>query len=38
MEVIRGNYGNGTARKNKLQDEGWDYEEVRAMVNSILKG
>ena len=38
MEVIRGNYGNGTARKKKLEDEGWDYEEVRAMVNSILQG
>ena len=38
MEVIRGNYGNGQSRKNKLQDEGWDYEEVRAMVNSILQG
>lgn len=38
MEVIRGNYGNGQTRKNKLQDEGWDYDEVRAMVNSILQG
>lgn len=38
MEVIKGNYGNGTARKKKLEDEGWNYEEVRQMVNSILQG
>lgn len=37
MEVIKGKYGNGAIRKNKLQDMGYDYAIVQAEVNRILK-
>lgn len=34
--VIRGDYGNGEERKQKLTAEGYNYEEVKAKVNEIL--
>lgn len=38
-DVIDGKYGNGSeARKEKLEAEGYNYEEVKAMVNKLLKG
>lgn len=35
-EVIQGKWGNGTDRKNRLTAAGYDYEEVRKMVNKLL--
>lgn len=34
--VIRGDYGNGAARKKKLNAEGYKYDEVQAVVDRIL--
>ena len=34
--VIRGDYGNGEERKQKLEAEGYNYNEVQAKVNEIL--
>jgi peptidoglycan hydrolase-like protein with peptidoglycan-binding domain len=37
-DVINGKYGNGNeTRKEKLEAEGYNYEEVKAMVNKLLK-
>lgn len=33
--VIRGDYGNGEDRKNRLQSEGYNYSEVQAEVNRL---
>lgn len=35
-KVIKGDYGNGEERKQKLTREGYNYEEVQAKVNEIL--
>ena len=37
-EVIAGEWGNGADRKKKLESAGYNYEKIRAIVNSILKG
>ena len=37
-EVIRGIWGNGKARKEKLTQAGFDYAVVQARVNALLKG
>ena len=36
-EVIRGNWGNGTERKNRLTAAGYDYNAVQNRVNELLK-
>lgn len=36
-EVIRGNWGNGTERKNRLTAAGYDYNDVKNRVNELLK-
>ena len=36
-EVIRGNWGNGQERKDKLTAAGYDYAAVQAKVNELLK-
>lgn len=36
LEVISGDWGNGTERKEKLTAAGYDYDEVQAMVNKLL--
>lgn len=36
-KVINGDYGNGVARKSKLESEGYNYETVQAKVNEILR-
>ncbi len=36
-EVIRGNWGNGTERKQRLTAAGFDYAAVQAKVNELLK-
>ena len=36
-EVIAGKYGTGTARKANLKKAGYDYAEVQAKVNELLK-
>jgi len=36
-EVIRGNWGNGQERKDKLTAAGYNYAEVQAKVNELLK-
>lgn len=36
-EVIRGSWGNGAERRQRLESAGYDYEEVRAAVNEIFK-
>ena len=33
--VMRGDYGNGEDRKNRLQSEGYNYSEVQAEVNRL---
>jgi len=35
--VIRGEYGNGQERKNRLAQAGYDYATVQAKVNQLLK-
>lgn len=37
-EVIKGKWGNGTARRNALEKAGYNYKEVQAIVNRLLKG
>ena len=37
-EVINGDWGNGTGRKEKLEKAGYNYSEVQAEVNRLLKG
>lgn len=36
-EVIRGNWGNGEDRKVALEKAGYNYDEVQAKVNELLK-
>jgi len=36
-EVIAGKWGNGEDRKNKLANAGYNYSEVQAKVNELLK-
>jgi N-acetylmuramoyl-L-alanine amidase CwlA len=36
-EVIRGNWGNGAARKKRLTAAGYNYSEVQSIVNRLLK-
>ena len=36
LEVISGDWGNGTERKEKLTAAGYDYDEVQAKVNELL--
>lgn len=35
-EVIAGKWGNGLERKTRLEKAGYNYDEVQAMVNSLL--
>ena len=35
-KVIRGDYGNGEERKQKLESEGYNYEEVQNKVNELM--
>lgn len=35
-EVINGNWGNGTARKNSLTNAGYDYNAIQSEVNRLL--
>lgn len=35
-EVIRGDWGNGQDRKNRLEKAGYDYNEVQRRVNELL--
>lgn len=37
-EVIRGDWGNGDDRKNRLTNAGYDYSAVQAKVNELLSG
>lgn len=37
-EVIQGKWGNGTARKQKLEAAGYNYYEVQNAVNALLSG
>lgn len=37
-EVIRGDWGNGQDRKDKLTAAGYNYSEVQGRVNEILRG
>lgn len=36
-EVIQGKWGNGADRKKKLETAGYNYAQVQAMVNKLLK-
>lgn len=36
-EVIRGNWGNGQERKNRLAAAGYDYKTIQARVNALLR-
>lgn len=35
-EVINGDWGNGTERKNRLEGEGYVYNDIQRIVNSML--
>ena len=37
-DVIKGKYGNGSIRKQKLQELGFDYKVIQTMVNERLRG
>lgn len=37
-EIIRGNYGNGAERKQKLEAEGYNYHQVQDFVNKRIYG
>ena len=36
-EVIKGKWGNGTDRKNRLTKAGYNYSAVQKRVNELLK-
>lgn len=36
VDVIAGKYGNGESRKEKLEAEGYNYDEVKKVVNELL--
>ena len=36
-EVIKGVWGNGSSRKSRLEAAGYNYKEVQARVNALLK-
>lgn len=36
-EVIRGKWGNGADRKNRLTNAGYDYNAVQKRVNELMK-
>ena len=36
-EVIKGVWGNGSSRKSRLEEAGYNYKEVQARVNALLK-
>ena len=36
-EVIRGDWGNGSERKQRLTDAGYDYKTIQSRVNEMLK-
>lgn len=36
-EVIKGLWGNGAERKQKLSDAGYDYSAIQTLVNNLLK-
>ena len=36
-EVIRGDWGNGSARRKALENAGYDYDAVQDRVNEILE-
>lgn len=36
-EVLRGAYGNGEARVERLAKDGWDYETIQTIVNYICR-
>ena len=38
QEVLQGKWGNGTDRKNRLTQAGYNYAEVQAEVNRLVKG
>ena len=38
LEVIDGKWGNGTTRRERLREAGYDYAAVQAEVNRILRG
>ena len=37
-EVIRGDWGNGQDRKNRLTNAGYDYSAIQSIVNARLSG
>ena len=36
IEVLSGKWGNGSERKNRLTEAGYDYEAVQSIVNSLI--
>lgn len=36
-EIIEGKWSNGAARKKKLKAAGYDYKEIQALVNELLR-
>lgn len=36
LEVIRGNWGNGTERKKRLTNAGYDYSAIQKIVNKMM--
>ena len=38
VEVIAGRWGNGQSRKNAIEQAGYDFSAVQAIVNDMLTG
>lgn len=36
-EVLEGKWGNGADRKNRLNQAGYNYSDIQAIVNKILR-
>lgn len=36
-EVVQGDWGNGEERRERLEQAGYDYDEVQARVNELMK-
>lgn len=37
LEVLQGKWGNGTDRKNRLTQAGYNFEAVQTIVNALVK-
>lgn len=38
LEVIAGHWGNGIARRQKLEAAGYSYADIQSIVNAVMSG